>query len=76
MDNKIYNFELLNKVFSIFFNKFKIFFIFILLCSFSLNYSFADDKFKSFLNNFLNEKVSNKYSKTIINDLKKNSYFT
>ena len=74
MDNNIHNFELFNKVFS-FFKKFKIFFIFILVFSFSLNYSFADDKFKSFLNNFLNEKVSNKYDKTIINDLKKNSYF-
>ena len=74
MDNNIYSFELFNKVFSLF-KKFKIFFIFILLFSFSLNYSFADDKFKSFLNNFLNEKVSNKYDKTIINDLKKNSYF-
>jgi membrane-bound lytic murein transglycosylase B len=51
------------------------FFILILFFIFSLNYSFADDKFKSFLNNFLNEKVSNKYDKTILNDLKKNSYF-
>ena len=74
MDNNIYTFQLFNKVLS-FFKKFKIFFIFILLFSFSLNYSFADDKFKSFLNNFLNEKVSNKYSKKIINDLKRNSYF-
>ena len=74
MDNNIYCFELFNKVL-IFFKKFKIFFIFILLFNFNLNYSFADDKFKSFLDNFLNEKVSNKYDKTIINDLKKNSYF-
>lgn len=74
MNKNIYNFELLNKI-SIFVNKFKIFFIFTLLFIFSLKYSFADDKFKSFLNNFLNEKVSNKYDKRIINDLKKNSYF-
>ena len=74
MDKNIYNFQLFNKVFS-FFKKFKIFFIFILLFIFSLNHSFADEKFKSFLNNFLNEKVSNKYDKNIINDLKKNSYF-
>ena len=38
-------------------------------------YSFANDNFKLFLNNFLNEKVSINYDKTIINDLKKNSYF-
>ena len=58
-----------------FFKKLKIFFVFILLFSLSLNYSFADDGFKTFLINFLNEKVSNKYNKTIVNDLKKNSYF-
>ena len=58
-----------------FFKKLKIFFVFILLFSFSLNYSFADDGFKTFLINFLNEKASNKYNKTIVNDLKKNSYF-
>ncbi len=74
MNKNIYNFELFNKI-SIFVNKFKIFFIFILFFIFSLKCSFADDKFKSFLNNFLNEKVSNKYDKRIINDLKKNSYF-
>ena len=74
MNKNIYNFELLYKIFSLF-KKLKIFFIFILLFNFCLNYSFADDKFKSFLNNFLNEKVSNKYDKTIVNDLKKNSYF-
>ena len=59
----------------IFFKKFRFFFIFIFLFNFNLNNSFANDKFKLFLNNFLNEKVSNKYDKTIINDLKKNSYF-
>ena len=74
MVNNIYNFQLLNILFS-FFKKLKIFFVFILLFIFSLNYSFADDGFKTFLINFLNEKVSNKYNKTIINDLKKNSYF-
>ena len=58
-----------------FFKKFKIFFVFILLFSFSLNYSFADDGFKTFLNNFLNEKVSNKYNKTIINDLEEKFLF-
>ena len=58
-----------------FFKKLKIFFVFILLFIFNLNYSFADDGFKTFLINFLNEKVSNKYNKTIVNDLKKNSYF-
>ncbi len=39
------------------------------------NQSFADDNFKLFLNKFLKEKVSNKYNKIIVNDLKKNSYF-
>ncbi len=53
----------------------KIIFIFILLCVFNFNSSFANDKFKLFLNNFLNEKVSKKYNKNIINDLKKNSFF-
>ena len=69
MGNNIYNFELLYKIFSLF-KKLKIFFIYVLLFSFCLNYSFADDNFKSFLYDFLNEKVSNKYDKTIINDLK------
>ena len=54
---------------------FKIIFIFILFCVFNFNYSFAEDKFKLFLNDFLNEKVSMKYDKNIINDLKKNSFF-
>ena len=53
----------------------KIIFIFILFCVFNFKYSFADEKFKLFLNNFLNEKVSKKYNKNIINDLKKNSFF-
>ena len=74
MENNVYNFQLLHMLFS-FFKKLKIFFVFILLFSFSLNYSIADDSFKTFLINFLNEKVSNRYNKTIINDLKKNSYF-
>ena len=56
-----------------FFNKFKIFIIFIFL--FNFNHSFAKDNFELFLSNFLNEKVSKNYDKTIINDLKKNSYF-
>ena len=50
-------------------------FIFIFFSIANSNYSFADDKFKLFLNNFLNEKVSKKYNKNIINDLKKNSFF-
>ena len=57
------------------FKKIKIFIIFIFLFNFNLNYSFANDEFKLFLNNFFNEKVSMKYDKTIINDLRKNSYF-
>ena len=63
----------INKVF--FFKKFKIFIILIFLFNFNLNHSFAEDNFKLFLNNFLTEKVSKNYNKTIINDLKKNSYF-
>ena len=62
-----------NKVF--FLKKFKIFIIFIFLFNFNINHSFAEDNFKLFLNNFLTEKVSKNYDKTIINDLKKNSYF-
>ena len=58
-----------------FFKNFRILLIFILFSIYNLNHSFADDKFKLFLNNFLNEKVSKKYNKNIISDLKKNSYF-
>ena len=58
-----------------FFKKFKIFIIFIFYFIFNLNYSFADDNFKLFLNNFLNEKVLKNYDKSIINDLRKNSDF-
>ncbi len=57
------------------FQKFKIFIIFIFFLNSNSYYSFANDNFKLFLNNFLNEKVSVNYDKTIINDLKKNSYF-
>ncbi len=54
---------------------FKYFFIFIIFFNIFSNKSFADDKFKLFLKNFLQEKVSKKYNKNIINDLKKNSYY-
>ena len=61
----------IDKVF--FLKKFKIFIIFTFL--FNFNQLFADDNFKLFLNDFLTQKVSKNYDKTIINDLKKNSYF-
>ncbi len=53
----------------------KIILFFILVFFLNFNQSFADDKFKLFLNNFLKDKVSKKYDKTIINNLEKNSYF-
>ena len=70
----IIEFRVLNKLLC-FLKISKIIFIFILFSVSNSNYSFADDKFKLFLNNFLNEKVSKKYDKNIINDLKKNSFF-
>ena len=73
MYNNAIKFRSFNKFFC--FKKFKIFIIFIFLLNLNLNHSFANDKFKLFLNNFLNEKVSRNYDKKIINDLKKNSYF-
>ena len=74
MYNNIVKFRCFNKKLFLF-KKFKIFIIFIFFLNSSSYYSFADDNFKLFLNNFLNEKVSINYDKTIINDLKKNSYF-
>ena len=73
MKENIIKFRLLKSL--RFYKKMKIIFMFILFSVFNNNYSFADDKFKLFLNNFLNEKVSKKYDENIINDLKKNSYF-
>ena len=74
MNNNIIKFLSLNNSLC-FFKNIKVIFTFILLYILNSNISFADDKFKLFLNNFLNEKVSKKYDKNIISDLKKNSFF-
>ena len=74
MTNSAIKFILFYKIFS-FFKNFSIFFIFILLFNFDVNNSLADDKFKLFLNDFLNKKVSKKYDENMINSLKRNSYF-
>ncbi len=74
MGNNVNNYQPFNKK-SHLFIKFKIVFTFILFLNFSLSQSFADENFKLFLDNFLKEKVSKKYNKVMINDLKKNSYF-
>ena len=73
MENYNIKYTFKNKILNL--NIFKFFFIFIILFNISISQSFADDNFKLFLNNFLKEKVSNKYNQDIINDLKKNSYF-
>ncbi len=62
-------------IFHIFLKIAKLLILFLVIFYFTQKKIFANEKFNVFLNNFIENKISKKYKKNIISDLKKNAYF-